>query len=282
MKKIEKILVPTDFSEASSRSLSYAIWFADKMGASIDLLHVVYPGADVMDFPALASSVTQAEVESAQVVLKTFTDAALTRVESTSELEQVPVIKPRVEVGSPSGLIISAARDLEADLIIIGMHGEHSKLEIAFGSVTTMVMSRSEVPVLVVPAELHAIPIKSIGYATALAESDPYHIWESAQLLSPFNASLKVVHVRTDSDEEKGIDLGSMETFLADKNLKQVTFHEFADDDIDEGLEDFVSIHKVDLLIMHSPKRNLFERLGHRSITRRMALFCDIPLLILK
>ncbi len=283
MKSIQKILVPTDFSPSSSQAFSYALWFADRVGASIDVLHVVYPGTDVMDFPALAASVTKVQVESAQVVMQAFTDEALTRLQATSQLENVPVVRPIIEIGTPATLISSMAKDLESDMIIIGTDGEHSRLEIAFGSVTTAVVSRSEVPVLVVPGQIAAIQIKTIGYATALEESDPLHIWQASQLLSPFNAFLKIVHVRVDYDEEKSIDLPALETFLAGKDLgKQVSFHEVPDDNIEEGLEEFVSTHKIDLLVMYSPKRNLFERLGHRSITRRMTLFSDVPLLVMK
>jgi nucleotide-binding universal stress UspA family protein len=283
MKALQKILVPTDFSQSSSQAFSYALWLADHIDASIDVMHVVYPGTDVMDFPALSASVTKVQVESAQEVMKSFTNEALTRLQSTMQLKNVPVIRPTVEIGTPATLISSAAKDLGSDLIVIGTHGEHSRLEIAFGSVTTAVVNRSEVPVLVVPAQINAIQIKTIGYATSLEESDPLHIWQAAQLLSPFKASLKIVHIRTDADNKTDIDLDTLDTFMAGKDLAgQVSYHEFIDSDIEEGLEDFVSLQKVDLLVMYSPKRNLFERIGHHSVTRKMALFSDVPLLIMK
>ncbi|HLF65400.1 MAG TPA: universal stress protein [Saprospiraceae bacterium] len=283
MKHIQKIIVPTDFSESSSRAFSYALWFADRVGASIDLLHIVYPGTDVMDFPAMAAQVTKVQVETAQQVMQAFTNEALTRLQSTTDFEHVPVVRPRVDVGTPATLVSALAKELESDLVVMGTRGEHNRLEVAFGSVTTAILKRSPVPVLVVPSELDAIQIKTLGYATSLDESDPYHIWQAAQMLSPFNAFLKIVHVRTSFDDKKNIDLPALETFLAGKDLAlQVSFHESTDTDIEEGLENFVSLHKVDLLIMYSPKRNVFERIGHRSLTRKMALFSHIPILVMK
>jgi nucleotide-binding universal stress UspA family protein len=259
------------------------VWFADRIGASIDLIHVVYPGTDVMDFPSLAAQVTKVQIETAQEVMQAFTTEALTRLESTTDLAHVPVIRPKVDVGTPVTLVAAVAKELGSDLIIMGTRGEHNQLEVAFGSVTTAVLRRSPVPVLVVPSELEAIQIKNVGYATSLDESDPFHIWQSSQFLSPFNAFLKIIHVRTSFDEKKDIDLPALETFLAGKELAlQVSFHESKDTDIEEGLENFVSLHKIDLLIMYSPKRNVFERLGHRSLTRKMALFSHVPLLVMK
>lgn len=283
MKRIQKILVPTDFSQDSSKAFSYALWFADHIGASIDLVHIVYPGTDVMDFPSLAAQVTKVQIETAEEVMQAFTNEALTRLETTKDIKNVPVVRPRVDVGTPSALVTSLAKDLESDMIIMGTRGEHNRLEVAFGSVTTSVIRRSPVPVLVVPAELEAIRIRNIGYATSLDESDPYHIWQAGQMLAPFSAILKIVHVRTAFDEKKDIDLPALETFLAGKDLAlQVSFHESTDTDIEEGLENFVSLHKIDLLIMYSPKRDLFERLGHRSLTRKMVLFSHVPLLVMK
>lgn len=283
MKHISKILVPTDFSPSSSRAYSYAIWFADQLGAEIELMHVVYPGTDVMDFPSMAAQVTQVQIETAQQVMKAFTNEALTRVQSAISLKKVPQVHPRIEVGTPVSLISSTAAELNAELIIVGNRSEHSGFEKAFGSVTTGVMSRSSLPVLVVPSDLTHFQLKAVGYATSLDESDPYHVLKASELLQSFSPSYFVVHVRTKDDEKKKVHFDTLETFLKSKNFGQkISFHEIDDDRIEEGLESFVAENHIDLLIMYSPKRNIFERLGHRSITRKMALFNQVPLLILK
>ena len=50
MKEINKILVPTDFSETASHAFRYALWFADQVDANLQLLHVIYPEAEPLDF----------------------------------------------------------------------------------------------------------------------------------------------------------------------------------------------------------------------------------------
>lgn len=282
MKAVKRILVPTDFSEASSRAFTYAIWFADRFGAKIDLVHIVFPGTDVMDFPAMAAQVANVQIETARELMPSFTSQAMARLQSTTDFKNTPDIRSHVEVGSPGAHILSIAKESEADLIIIGTRGEHNKLETAFGTVTTTVVSRSDIPVLVIPTELPAIQIDRIAYATGLQDSDPLHIWEVTKLLESFEPSIDVVHVKTENEKVQ-TDIHSLETFFQEKNVNgTMQFHTISGDDVEEGLEQFVTDHHTDLLVMHSPKRNLFERLGHRSVTRKMVLYNAVPLLVLK
>jgi hypothetical protein len=43
MFKLQRILVPVDFSDCSSKALQYAVPFAKQFGAALILLHVVEP-----------------------------------------------------------------------------------------------------------------------------------------------------------------------------------------------------------------------------------------------
>jgi len=48
--KIHRLLVPIDFSEHSKNALKYAVPFAEKFKASIDLIYVVEPTIYPADF----------------------------------------------------------------------------------------------------------------------------------------------------------------------------------------------------------------------------------------
>ena len=77
MKKIQKILFPTDFSPAAQNALRYAIRLADELEASIQILHIVYPQAEPLDFPALATEATQQQVGAAEMILKRTVEETL-------------------------------------------------------------------------------------------------------------------------------------------------------------------------------------------------------------
>jgi universal stress protein E len=61
-------------------------------------------------------------------------------------------VERRVATGEPVNQILSAARAIGADLIVIGSHGLTRVARLAFGSTMTGVMRRSPIPVLVVRA----------------------------------------------------------------------------------------------------------------------------------
>ncbi len=283
MKKIKKILFPTDFSDTANNAFRYALRFADKYGASIELLHVIYPEAEPLDFPVMVAQMTQKRIEAGKVILKTFVETSLAQVQAAGQLQHVPEVKPDIEVGIPSTLIPEIAKRKEADLVIMGTQGEHSAFERAFGSVTTATLRKASCPVLVVPNDFNYKLIESIAYATDLDESDPYRIWEVSKLLSPFCPILRAVHIEQRSTEETPLTMQDLEAFFKDHApTLQITFHNIASANVEDELEDFVGTWGVDLLVMYKPQRKLFERIFHSSLTKKTVLHTETPLLVLK
>ena len=66
MKKIQNILVPTDFSDNALNAFRYAVWFADHYQADIHVVHVVYPIAEPLDYPAMAAQMMQQRMDTAK------------------------------------------------------------------------------------------------------------------------------------------------------------------------------------------------------------------------
>ena len=72
---------------------------------------------------------------------------------AVQRVRQVPQISHRSEVriGSPAAEIIAAAGDLHADLVCIGTHGRGGFARVLLGSVSSGLLERSEVAVLITP-----------------------------------------------------------------------------------------------------------------------------------
>ncbi|MCR9286807.1 MAG: universal stress protein [Bacteroidetes bacterium] len=283
MKKISKILFPTDFSNTSNNAFRYAIWFADKYGASIELLHAIYPETEPTDIPIMVASTTQNKIEATKEIMKVFVNTTLAQTQAAHELKNVPLINSEIQVGIPSMVISDVSNQNDIDLIIMGTKDKHSAFERAFGSVTTATLAKASCPVLVIPEYVEFEQINTVAYATDLTEADPYHIWEAGKLLEPFCPILRVVHIEQNPKENKPLKLKDMETFFkGNAPSLQITFHDIASKAIVPELEDFSETWDIDLLIMHKPQRGLFERIFHGSISNKMALYSKIPLLIFK
>ncbi len=283
MIKLHKILFPTDFSETAQNAFRYALWFANKYQADIELLHVVYPDAEPMDFPVMVASATKGKMEAAQQMLKMFVERGLTQVQAAHQLAYLPVVNPEIKMGVPVSLIAERALTKNVDMIIMGTQGEHSTMEKVLGSVTTATLKKAKCPVLVVPESVRHEKINAVAYAADLLDTDPYHIWETAKLLNVFYPILRIVHIVKDINEKRPYSMDDLKSFFAGRDLAlQITFHTFGAESVVQELESFAEAWDIDLIVMHKPRRPFFEKLFHRSITARETFHTHVPLLIIK
>lgn len=109
MFKLQRILVPVDFSDCSSKALQYAVPFAKQFGATLILLHVVEP------YPAVP--------EMASYDYETVQDGRETLEKLRKSIEDGVPAKTLLRTGAAHTEIADAAKDLKVDLIIISTHG---------------------------------------------------------------------------------------------------------------------------------------------------------------
>ena len=116
--KINKVLVPIDFSDYSKSSLKYAVNFAKLFKAHLSLVYVVEPVVYPPDFSMGQIAIPSINVD---VIVKTG--------------------KPFIE-------IIETAKEENVDLIIIATHGHTGMEHILFGSTAEKVVRKAPCPVL--------------------------------------------------------------------------------------------------------------------------------------
>jgi len=282
MKKIEKILVPVDFSECSANAFRYALQFADKYGAKILLQHIV--SQDIaLDYPILVAQETTRLLKEARIELNKFVGETLLQVEMDKTLKNVPIIHSDILLGPPLALVVEKAAQEDIDLILMGTQGEHNALDKLFGGMTTYVLKNAHCSVLVVPENATATKILNIGYATDLTAADPFYIWELGKLLSPFHAIFNVCHVHLAEEPTHELDLQEIEKFFGGKSpALQIKFCEDTAETIEDGLNEFAEIYGIDLMVMLSPKRGFFANLMHKSATRKLVFASKVPILVIR
>ena len=140
--RIKDILVPVDFSTCSRKAVVYALSFARQFGAKLTLLHVV-PAYYATDPYGLT------QYERIEGELRTKGEQKLNGLIS----ELVPAstkTEAQTVNGHPGTEIVDAARDLQADLIIIATHGYTGLKHVLFGSTAEHVVRNAPCPVLTV------------------------------------------------------------------------------------------------------------------------------------
>ena len=138
----ERILVPTDGSDATTRAVEEAVDLAAAHGATI---HGLY----VLNTASFASIPTESSVEGVSDMLEREGNAALDEVETVATERGVPVERVQLD-GSPAREIVRYAETADCDLIVMGTHGRGGIDRLLLGSVAERVVRSSNVPVLTV------------------------------------------------------------------------------------------------------------------------------------
>ncbi len=141
---VKCILAPTDFSPGAEPALQWASGLSAAFGAKLEIVHVLD-----LSLTGVAGLPSELAAVSAMGQL-----ADQLREETKAEMAKVaaryPQAKTRIREGSPRTGVLEAARDVGADLIVMGTHGRSGLAHIFFGSVAEYVVRQSLIPVLTV------------------------------------------------------------------------------------------------------------------------------------
>lgn len=144
--RIDKILVPADFSSCSLEGLRYAIQFAKKFAAKITVLHVLDLGySRPMDIHAtydLTRHARAARKDGKEQMRKFVRLVKFGPVRFDTALV----------IGTPVEQISDFALAQDVDLIITATHGLTGFKHILIGSIAEHLVRQSRVPILVVPS----------------------------------------------------------------------------------------------------------------------------------
>lgn len=136
----KNILVPTDLSEGADHALDYACELARTLGAKVHVLNVI--GIPVLGVPELGMALTSTMIDT----MIADNQSALEKLAAQKGCDGEVVLK----TGDARDVILQTAKDLGADLIVMGTHGRRGFTRALLGSVTETVVRSAPCPVLTV------------------------------------------------------------------------------------------------------------------------------------
>lgn len=137
MKKIEKILAPTDLSEISREGLSYALDLARGWGAEVTVYHVT-DAAELANYKATS---LRDLIDKHQKAVEQYLN------DHFADLLPLVELHTKVDVGSAAENIVAEAEKEGSDLIVMSTHGRTGLAHILMGSVTEYVLRNARCPV---------------------------------------------------------------------------------------------------------------------------------------
>ncbi len=158
---IQRVLAPVDFSAPSLESLEYAIQLAQRLNATLTLVHIIEPayqdpgvGSGEKSQPAFARG--EGRLGELIALIKSF------------GLPGDAMIRG----GNPVDAILACAQEHRSDVIVMGTHGRRGFARLRFGSVAEMVLRLTTCPVITVrsprfqPGHRRVLPHSMIGDLT--------------------------------------------------------------------------------------------------------------------
>jgi|SRR5690554_652435 len=275
---MKHILYPTDFSENSEHALSYALELARLFNAELTLFNSYM-------LPHSKSNLWVSMTERMGEDSKNDLNLIKERI-----LEDPAYKNINVNIDSRSGgfvsLIPTVAENHQSDLIVMGTKGASGLKEIFIGSNTLEVIQTAHCPVLAIPE--NAINAKSRKFNKIAMGTDLKPL-SSNKVLQPLfdiakrcNSPIEFVNINRKSDLQDNEARTKRAIELEDLAIGiKTSIHFSTNEDIIDGISDYISREKPDLFAMLSRKHSLFERIFTRSITNKLSFRTEVPLLVL-
>lgn len=159
--EIEKILYSTDLSKSSTAVFEQVIYLAKKTGADIHILHVVEKLSSdakmTLETYMLDSKCRHTLLEERKALakkkLEDRQEAFWARLSEEDNAVRKQIKSIDIIEAFPAETILKTSQERAVDLIVMGTH-EKGMLHSFLGSVAKNVLSRSHIPMLIVPLPL--------------------------------------------------------------------------------------------------------------------------------
>jgi nucleotide-binding universal stress UspA family protein len=161
------------------------------------------------------------------------------------------------------------------DLVVMGTKGSSGINAVIYGSVASSVVRNTIVPVLSIPPDSKFDGIKKMVYATDGGEVKDNSVLEPIRdFQKHFGSDVTVFSVEK---EEGSLHLESMNL-----NLEGAHYASVVDKDVQAAIGNYCENENADLLVLLPKHTGFFDRIFHKSITRKIVEKADMPILSLE
>ncbi len=274
--EIKNIVVPVDFSQCSKNALQAAIKIAKLSGAKIHMVNAVHVHSP---HPDISGGIIEEIVADYEEEIK----RSFQELESeVIELQEVPHEADRF-IAYLTDAIYTEVKTKDIDLIVMGTRAKHETMEHLLGTRATDIIETAEVPVLVIPEEYTKFDPHTFGFACEYDHD--IHLQDFSMLKTLcdlFNAELLIFSVSEDVTELTLQDQKVIEKLRKAFEPVNASVRTIEAKSVTEGITQFANTHKVDVLAIIPKRRNFFERLFKKSITKSLAIDTGFPMLVFR
>jgi nucleotide-binding universal stress UspA family protein len=269
---MKTIIFATDFSRAASKVARYAVQFANQINAKLILLHASHPMLTYT--PDMQGMVFNENFESK------FKQNKLNQL--AKKLSQFSegkiIIETYLKEGFAMDVIEDAINKLKPNYLIMSTVGQLPQSSKLFGSVATEMITKSAVPLLLIPPKAKFKPFENIFLAIDLQKNiDALTLQKVIDGLKSFNSIINIFSVVENPEspliKEAGVKVREI--------LKEYPhlLHIIQGNDFVPAFLKFTQKNKADLIIMIPKHHNFIEKWFIQSNTENVALSTNLPLI---
>jgi nucleotide-binding universal stress UspA family protein len=273
---MKTILVPVDFSASSKNVLDTAVNLAQKVKATLVLLHVIEVNEE-------GSFNVEGEIDSSvswedrlfdRMLIKKA-QAQLKALKEEIELKGIKTL-PLLRLGSPFHSVASVIIEHSANLVIMGAGNDD---EAGLGSITEKIIRRATCPVLTVNKMAHN-DFNSIVLATSLSDAELVMSAALQEIIAADNSVIHLVRINTPGGFEADYKIkDKLKEFANRLKIKRYTLNIFNDYNEEAGIIHFAESVNADLIAMTTHGRTGIAHIFARSIAEDVISHAPIPVL---
>lgn len=255
---MRKILVPTDFSQASLTALKVACSIAHrKAEVSVRLAHVYH----VPRIPSVTNVDYGYDFRKQKIIVDEIHQklGKLAKEDFVKGAKVETQLIPHMDVQT----LINHKDNKDVDLIICGIHGKINWHDTMEGTKTEAIIRHASCPVLCVNAELKG-PIKfdNIVFASDFKKEAHVRFPVLKKVLNALGGRIHLVKVITPHHFEQTLSVEkTMKDFARKFFIANFTYKAFNDDTIEKGIHMYAYSLKADLIVMETHGRTGFMHL---------------------
>jgi len=270
---INSILAPTDFSLNAKHAVLYAAELAVKAKSKLTILNAYHLLHGPHDYPKTIDHIpTESDIK----------QRSMQKLYSLKRLviKKFPKLKVDLvaEHGMPVETILYSAKNVKADLIVMGTLGMSGVSSVLFGRNTLRMIRSAYCPVLAVPKRSKVSNVKKVLYASDLSEGETDVMKRLIAFASVWNASVKIVYINRPGQDRMKSRLLEVSKKT---RYKKVSIEAIENESVVNGIEIFLKEQKSDILALAHRPRTFFEDLFHVSVTKQLSLNINLPLLVI-
>jgi len=272
-RRINRILVPTDFSETADQALRYASGLARALGARLTIVYAD-PFVPPIDFTATVGAWDEFSFVSLQA-------RAQDHLRSDAEANIDPAVPYdiAIRVDPPLDGILAEARATEADLIVMGTHGRTGFRRLIIGSVTEAVMRYAKVPVIAVPPHAAAFSAMRTIVCPVIDETSLDALTFAAQIAPPDARFIVLRATVADDVEQAADDLFALRAAIPEALASRCELKLLGDEHAGNQIEGLAKTAHADLIVAAEPAGRSTSDIVRGTFAARLVQHSECPVL---